>query len=38
MAADGASEKWVVYGNPYIAAKETAVHPGRTAVVKDSAA
>jgi len=26
-AADGVSEKWVVYGNPCIAAKETSVPP-----------
>ncbi|MBQ7725570.1 MAG: hypothetical protein IJT66_00315 [Clostridia bacterium] len=29
------SEKWVVYGNPYIAAKELTVYPGKTAVIRD---
>ena len=29
------TEKWVVYGNDYIAAKELTVHPGQTAVIKD---
>ena len=28
-------EKWVVYGNPYIAAKELTVYPGCQAVIKD---
>jgi hypothetical protein len=37
-AVDGASEKWIVYGNPYIAGKETTVAPGATAVIKDSSA
>ena len=36
--ADGASEKWVVYKNPYIAAKETTIAPGAAAVVRDAAA
>jgi hypothetical protein len=36
-AADGVSEKWVMYGNPYIAVNETPVPPGRTSVLKDSA-
>ena len=32
------TEKWIVYGNEYVAAKELSVKPGRTAVVKDFAA
>ena len=32
------TEKWVVYRNEYIAAKELAICPGHTVVVKDSAA
>ena len=32
------TEKWIVYGNPYIAAKELSVKPGRTAVIKDPTA
>ena len=32
---DAHSEKWVVYGNPYIAAKELTVYPGCEAVIKD---
>jgi hypothetical protein len=35
---DGFSARWVVYGNEYIAAKETTVLPGRTVVVKEAAA
>jgi hypothetical protein len=35
---DGASEMWVVYKNPYIAAKETTIAPRATAVIKDAAA
>jgi hypothetical protein len=31
-------EKWVVYANDYIAAKELTVFPGQTVVVKDQAA
>ena len=38
MKDEGVSARWVVYGNEYIAAKETTVLPGRTAVVKDAAA
>ena len=30
-------ESWIIYGNPYIAAKELSVPPGGSAVVKDSA-
>ena len=32
------SEKWITYRNPYFAAKETTVAPGRSAVLKDKAA
>lgn len=28
-------EKWVVYGTPYIAAKELTVYPGRTVTIRD---
>jgi len=31
-------EKWVTYNNPYFSAKELTVYPGRTVVVKDTAA
>ena len=31
-------EKWVVYANDYIGAKELTVRPGATAIVKDGAA
>ena len=29
------SERWIVYGNPYFAAKELVVPPGKTAIVRD---
>ncbi len=32
------SEKWITYRNPYFAAKETTIEPGRSAVLKDRAA
>ena len=32
------AESWIVYGNPYIAAKELVVHPGQTAVIRDETA
>lgn len=32
------TEKWVVYGNPYIAAKELTVYPGKKVVIKDETA
>ncbi len=32
------TEKWISYGNPYIAAKELTVYPGKTAVVTDPTA
>lgn len=31
-------EKWVVYGNPYLGAKELTVLPGQTVVIQDSGA
>jgi len=31
-------EKWVAYGNDYIAAKELTVYPGKTVTIKDEAA
>jgi hypothetical protein len=38
MADAGYSEKWITYGTPHYSAKELAVFPGRSAVIKDSAA
>jgi hypothetical protein len=35
---DEYTQKWIVYGNPYVAAKELTVNPGRTAGIKDGAA
>lgn len=35
---EGCSEKWIVYANEYVAAKELTVAPGRSALVKDEAA
>jgi len=32
------AEKWVAYGNDYIAAKELTVNPGQTVTIKDEAA
>lgn len=32
------TDKWVVYGNDYIAAKELTIKPGKTALIKDAAA
>jgi len=37
-APKGCVEKWVVYANPYVAAKELTVLPGQEVVVKDEAA
>ncbi len=34
--AQGYAENWITYGNPYIAAKELVVSPGRTAQVRDA--
>lgn len=38
MAADGYSEKWVVYSTGHYSAKELTVEPGRSVTVKDAAA
>ena len=35
---DTFDEKWIMYGNGYIAAKELTVYPGQAAIVKDGAA
>ncbi len=32
------SQKWITYGNPYIAAKELTINPGQTVTIKDGAA
>lgn len=32
------TQKWIVYGNPYIFAKELTVNPGQSVVIKDDAA
>jgi hypothetical protein len=37
-APDGCVEKWVVYANDYVAAKELTVLPGQTVTIKDGAA
>ncbi|TSA33375.1 MAG: hypothetical protein D4R64_14300 [Porphyromonadaceae bacterium] len=34
----GYDEKWIVYGNEYIAAKELTIHPRQTVIIKDQAA
>ena len=36
MQAEGYFEKWVSYGNPYIAAKELTVFPGQTVTIQDA--
>ena len=36
MTSAGYIDKWIVYGNTFVAAKELTVLPGRTAVIKDS--
>jgi hypothetical protein len=36
MLSAGYIEKWVVYGNDYVAAKELTVLPGRTVSIRDS--
>ena len=36
--SDAYVEKWVAYGNPYIAAKELTVYPGQTVTVTDETA
>lgn len=38
IAPEGCIQKWVVYGNPYVAAKELTVLPGQEVVIKDHAA
>jgi len=35
---DDYASKWVVYANPYIAAKELTVNPGKSVLIKDGAA
>lgn len=35
---NGYTQKWIAYGNPYVAAKELTVNPGETVVIKDGAA
>jgi hypothetical protein len=37
-SGDGWKQKWICYGNEYVAAKELTVEPGVVAVVSDSAA
>lgn len=32
------TQKWITYGNPYVAAKELTVNPGQTVTIKDGAA
>lgn len=32
------TEKWVIYGNPYIGAKELTIYPGQSVTIKDSGA
>ena len=32
------TEKWIAYGNPYIAAKELTVQPGKTVTITDETA
>ena len=34
----GGEEKWIVYANEYLGAKELTIHPGRTVTVKDEVA
>ena len=36
MKAEGYYEQWVSYGNPYVAAKELTVLPGRSVTIKDA--
>jgi hypothetical protein len=37
-AGETYAEKWITYGNEYIAAKELTVYPGQTVVIRDKAA
>jgi hypothetical protein len=36
MADEGYVENWITYGNPYFAAKELTVLPGRTVTIRDA--
>lgn len=36
MEAEGYIERWVVYGNEYVSAKELTVLPGRTVTIRDA--
>jgi hypothetical protein len=36
MKSDGYIENWIAYGNPYFAAKELTVLPGRTVTIRDA--
>ncbi len=38
MEEGGYIERWITYGNPYFAAKELTVLPGRTATIRDAGA
>jgi hypothetical protein len=38
MESEGYREYWISYGNPYIAAKELTVLPGRTVTIQDAGA
>lgn len=32
------TQRWITYGNPYLAAKELTINPGETVIIKDGAA
>ena len=36
MESEGYVENWITYGNPYFAAKELTVLPGRTVTIRDA--
>ena len=36
MSAEGYIERWIVYRNPFVAAKELTVLPGRTVTIRDN--
>ena len=36
MESEGYIENWIAYGNPYFAAKELTVLPGRTVTIRDA--
>lgn len=38
VQTDAYTEKWIAYGNDYIAAKELTLQPGKTAVIQDDTA